>query len=232
MTSPPFALTAFTPRLPSAPVPERIAHTARSPNSSAKELRKKSRRHARAGARAGPKGATTALDREVDPRWNDVDMLAFDRHSIVGLLHFHLRMAAEQRHHHALVRRVEMLDQDEGHPAVGGHRGEQLGEGFWRPPAELRCRPRGNVALVGDDCWRALPLPHRCSLSGARLRRHFGLLSCSLPRRGKTRFKTGTKSTRAATEIRSNSVPIQEMRSNQSDFPAKTSSRGATDCPK
>ena len=42
MTSPPFSLTAFSPRLPSLPVPERITQIARSPSSSASERRKKS----------------------------------------------------------------------------------------------------------------------------------------------------------------------------------------------
>ena len=48
MTSPPFSLTAFSPRLPSLPVPERITQIARSPSSSANERRKKSIRQARA----------------------------------------------------------------------------------------------------------------------------------------------------------------------------------------
>jgi hypothetical protein len=39
-------------------------------------------------------------------------------------------MAAEQRHHHALMRRIEMLDEDERHPAVWGENAEQLGECF------------------------------------------------------------------------------------------------------
>ena len=43
MTRPPFSFTAFNPRLPSVPVPERIAQMARSPHSSANERRKKSK---------------------------------------------------------------------------------------------------------------------------------------------------------------------------------------------
>ena len=42
MTSPAFSLIAFSPTLPSAPVPERITQMARSPSSSANERRKKS----------------------------------------------------------------------------------------------------------------------------------------------------------------------------------------------
>jgi len=43
MTRPPFSLMAFRPRLPSAPVPERITQMASSPYSSANERSKKSK---------------------------------------------------------------------------------------------------------------------------------------------------------------------------------------------
>ena len=42
MTIPSFSFTAFSPRLPSAPLPERITQMARAPHSAASECNKKS----------------------------------------------------------------------------------------------------------------------------------------------------------------------------------------------
>ena len=118
------------------------------------------------------------LDRKIDARWNDIDMIAFDRHSIGGLQHFHGRMTAQQRHHHALMRRIEMLDQDEGHPAVGWKRGEQLGEGFEAARRGSDSDHREVIVRKGNDFRQNAPAgPHLCGLWHARFRRHF-LLSC------------------------------------------------------
>ena len=55
------------------------------------------------------------VDREIDARRNDIDALAFDRHSVGRQQDRHRRMAGKQIHHHAVVARVEVLHDDEGH---------------------------------------------------------------------------------------------------------------------
>src|SRR5690242_6166469 len=61
----------------------------------------------------------TVTDGEIGPGRNDVEMVRLDRHSIRRLSHGHRRVACQQVHHHALVRRVEMLNQNEGHAVAG-----------------------------------------------------------------------------------------------------------------
>ena len=131
MTSPPFSLTAFSPRLPSAPVPERITQIARC----AELLRQRAQEEVEGQARAvalprfGEPQAPSA-DREIGTRRNEIDMLALERHPVCCLLHLHRRMAGQQIDHHALVRRIEMLDQNEGHAGVGRERVEEPPEGI------------------------------------------------------------------------------------------------------
>src|ERR1700730_118300 len=57
-------------------------------------------------------------------------MLALERHPVCCLLHLHLRMTGQQIDHHARMRRIEMLDQNEGHAGAGGERAEQAAEGI------------------------------------------------------------------------------------------------------
>ena len=52
-------------------------------------------------------------------------MLAFERHPVCGLLYLHRRMAGQQFDHHARMRRIEMLDQNERHAGAAEERGEQ-----------------------------------------------------------------------------------------------------------
>ena len=52
-------------------------------------------------------------------------MLALERHPVCCLLHRHRRMAGQQIDHHARMRRIEMLDQNEGHAGAGREGGEQ-----------------------------------------------------------------------------------------------------------
>ena len=126
MTSPPFSLTAFSPRLPSPPVPERITQIARSPSSSANERRKKSNGRRAPWRSARFREAQRAVaDREIGTRRNEIDMLALERHPVRRLLYFHRRMAGQQIDHHARMRRIEMLDQNEGHAGAGRERVEQ-----------------------------------------------------------------------------------------------------------
>ncbi len=72
----------------------------------------------------------TAADREIGTRRNEIDMLALERHPVRCLLYLHRRMAGQQLDHHARMRRIEMLDQNEGHTGAGRERGEQPAEGI------------------------------------------------------------------------------------------------------
>ena len=55
-------------------------------------------------------------------------MLGLDRHPVRRLLDLERRMAGQQVDHHARMRRIEMLDQDESHAGAAGERGEQPAE--------------------------------------------------------------------------------------------------------
>lgn len=52
-------------------------------------------------------------DGEIDARWNDIEMIAFDAHPVDGLKDRHRRMFGQQIDHHAVMGRIEMLNQDE-----------------------------------------------------------------------------------------------------------------------
>ena len=58
-------------------------------------------------------------DRKIDPRRDEIDVIALDWHVLCRFLHLHRRMAGQKTDHHALVRRIEMLNQDEGHAGAG-----------------------------------------------------------------------------------------------------------------
>ncbi len=57
-------------------------------------------------------------------------MVGLERHAVRRLLHRHRRMPGQQIDHHARMRRIEMLDQDERHAGVAGERIEQPADGF------------------------------------------------------------------------------------------------------
>src|SRR5208282_4079563 len=71
----------------------------------------------------------TALDREIGTRRNEIDMLWLERHPVCCLLYLHRSMAGQQIDHHARMRRIEMLDQNEGHAGAGRERSKQPPEG-------------------------------------------------------------------------------------------------------
>ena len=62
-------------------------------------------------------------------------MVALELHPVCRLQNFHRRVTGQQIDHHALVLWIEMLDQHEGHAAVGRQRVEELLEGV-----EAACR--------------------------------------------------------------------------------------------
>ena len=63
-------------------------------------------------------------------------MLAFERHPVCGLLYLHRRMAGQQINHHARMRRIEVLDQNERHAGAGR-------EGSEQPPGRVEAAGRG-----------------------------------------------------------------------------------------
>ena len=67
-----------------------------------------------------------ALDREIGRWGNDVDVVALERHTLRCLLHCHSRMAGQEVDHHALVRGIEMLNEDERHAVADGERVHQF----------------------------------------------------------------------------------------------------------
>src|SRR5689334_15905892 len=80
-------------------------------------------------------------------------MLPLERHPVCRLLYRHRRMAAQQIDHHARMRRIEMLDQNERH--AGAAR-----EGSEQPPGGIEAASRGaepDDREVGMAEWRATP---------------------------------------------------------------------------
>jgi hypothetical protein len=76
-------------------------------------------------------------------------MLALERHPVCCLLYLHRRMAGQQLDHHACMRRIEMLDQDERHAGAGR-------EGSEQPPGRIEATSRG---AQPDD--REMVIPKR-----------------------------------------------------------------------
>src|SRR6202048_2727686 len=72
-------------------------------------------------------------DRKIDPRRDEIDLIALDRHVLRRLQHLHRSVAGQKTDHHALVRRIEMLNQDEGHAGVGRKGVEELVESLQSP---------------------------------------------------------------------------------------------------
>ena len=75
-------------------------------------------------------------------------MVAFERHPVRGLQNLHRRVASQQIDHHALVLRIEMLDQHEGHAVVGWRGVEELLEGVETPGRSPQCNDREIEARV------------------------------------------------------------------------------------
>ena len=109
----------------------------------------------------------TALDREIGTRRNEIDMLALERHPVCCLLYLHRRMAGQQIDHHARMRRIEMLDQNEGHAGAGRERGEQPPEGI--EAARRGAEPNDREAVScgwREALSRRMPARRRASRCG------------------------------------------------------------------
>src|SRR4029077_15934167 len=72
-------------------------------------------------------------DRKIDPRRDEIDVIALDRHVLRRFQHLHRSVAGQKTDHHAFVSRIEMLNQDEGHAGVGRKRVEELVESLQSP---------------------------------------------------------------------------------------------------
>ena len=56
---------------------------------------------------------------------NDVDVIDLNQLLFLGLDHRHRGLFGHQLHHQAIMFRIEMGDEDECYPAIGGHRVEK-----------------------------------------------------------------------------------------------------------
>ena len=65
-------------------------------------------------------------DGQVGVRRDHVDAIRLDLHSVLRLDDLHLRVPSKEFRHHAFVRRLKMLHQDECHPGSRGQVGEEL----------------------------------------------------------------------------------------------------------
>jgi hypothetical protein len=67
--------------------------------------------------------------REVVPRGNDVDMVGFNPHLVLGLQYRQGAVPLQQLHQHALAVRVQMLNHHVGHASIQGDTAQELLQG-------------------------------------------------------------------------------------------------------
>ncbi len=118
------------------------------------------------------------LEHERSVRGHHVHVVGLDRHARPHLLHGHGRLPGEELRQDALVVRVEVRDEDEGHAAVGRHALEEALEGLETPgrgaqpdhgaerrlallpgPPGLRLPPVHGSFLAGHTGPRRMPVP-------------------------------------------------------------------------
>ena len=80
--------------------------------------------------RLGNPQRALVVNRQIDARRNDIDALALDRHSVGRQQDRHRGMARKQIHHHAVVARVQVLHDDEGHAVDRRQRVQKLPAGI------------------------------------------------------------------------------------------------------
>ena len=66
----------------------------------------------------------------VTVRRDHIDGVRLNRHTVFHFMNRHSGVAPDKFGQDALVFRIEMLDEDEGHACVRGRMGEELLEGF------------------------------------------------------------------------------------------------------
>ncbi len=74
----------------------------------------------------GGNAKRAALDRKIDTGRNRIDGVGLNQHTVGRLLHRQGRVSAQQIDHHALVCRIEVLNDDKGHAAVRRQRSQEL----------------------------------------------------------------------------------------------------------
>jgi hypothetical protein len=122
---PPCSLIARSPSVPSLPVPERMTQAAFSPRSAASDRKKVS---------MGVREVKTPLfDGQASVGGDDVDLVGFDRRSLLGRCDRQPGIAGQNLRQKALVMRIEMQNDDESEFAIGRYRREQAPERADRP---------------------------------------------------------------------------------------------------
>lgn len=70
------------------------------------------------------------LQREHGIRWDDIDVIADDRQTLVGHQHRHGRLLRQEFRQQTLVNRIQVLNHHIGHSAVGWQGGQKLRDGL------------------------------------------------------------------------------------------------------
>ena len=102
-------------------------------------------------------------DCQIGARWNEIHVVALELHPVRRLQNLHRRVTGQQIDHHALVLWIEMLDQHEGHAAVGRQRVEELLEGV---EAACRSPERNNREIHTLALRQRAPVRLRPRLAG------------------------------------------------------------------
>ena len=167
--APAFSLMARRPSVPSEPMPERMTPMLRSCWSSASERKKKSigRFRPRGDACGRRCSAPCRSDMSLFGR-DHVDVVGLDLQPVLGLRDRHGRRALQQLDQHALVRGVEVLDDDEGHAAVLGHAAEELLERLQPAGRGADARRSGTAPVPAPRTRLRAPGPPREERAGAR----------------------------------------------------------------
>ena len=97
----------------------------------------------------------TVFNGQVSSRRDNIEVVALDRHPVCRLKDSHGRMTGQQIHHHAFVCGVEMLDQDEGHTAVGWQRVQEAPADVKTACGGANCHNREEFGVSrGTAGWR------------------------------------------------------------------------------
>ena len=171
ITRPPSDLTVRAPQVPSVPVPDSTMAMARSPSATASERKKWSMTPRKLPAiRHLPHAEETLIDRERAVRRDDVDVVGFERLAILGVRDREPCHVGKKLGHEALMRRIEVHDDNEDEPGLWRHGAEERLE---RLEAAGRRPQADNEATPGNRLVRC-----------RRRRRTVGWLLRSASRRG------------------------------------------------
>ena len=91
------------------------------------------------------------VGREIDAGRNDIDALAFDFHAVSRQQDQHRSMARQQINHHAIVARVEVLHDNEGHAVGRRKRVQKLPAGVKAASRSADCDDRKIRSRAGGE---------------------------------------------------------------------------------